>query len=484
MKPAERMRGVVHALGHNLASGVRLALFMRVDSQSFRVSATQLVLLVLVSAAIDIDADWLRATGDARFSLAGLQGELFALGLLALTAAVLAAARRERSLYLALPVVILASFPIVQVVHLLPDLPRAAARVSDLGRQVFDRALFTWMFIVAARAVYVAADPARHFRRVFAALGGLLVIAPIWLAPLAGPLEPWWREYDASASAGAMNPASEPVLAAQDFLMDRALDNLDDERRGITDLYFVGFAPDGRHPGFVSDVEAAQRAMNEYWNTAGRSVVLVNSPLTVAERPFATITNLRAALLEIGDLIDADDDIVMIYLAGSPGPGRTLAAVNPPLELVDMSPAGQRQQLDAAGIRFRVIVVSTCEAGAWIDELADQETAVIASSPAGVRGEDCRGGLVASRFGDAFFGAMAKTSDLASAFDAAKKRLAAIGAPAPVMSLGPGLAEHIKSLREHRGPITTAAKRSFPAAPFLFPRRGSAATIASAAVSR
>jgi hypothetical protein len=484
MKAIDEMRGVLHALGRNLASGLRLALFMRVDAQSFRVSATQLVLLVLVSAAIDIDADWLRATGDARFSVAGLQGELFALGLLALTSAVLAAARRERSLYLALPVVILASFPVVQVVHLLPDLSRAAARVSDLARHVFEVALYGWMFIVAARAVYVAADPGRGFRRAFAVLGGVLVIAPLWFAPFTGPLEPWWREYDAVTAAGAMNPASEPVLAAQDFLMDRALENLDDERRGVTDLYFVGFAPDGRHPGFVSDVEAAQRAMNEHWNTAGRSVVLVNSPLTVAERPFATITNLRAALLEIGDLIDADDDIVMIYLAGSPGPGRTLAAVNPPLDLVDLSPAGLRQLLDAAGIRFRIIVVSTCEAGAWTDELADEETAVIASSAAGIRGDDCRGGLVASRFGDAFFGAMAKTSDLGSAFDVAKKRLAAIGAPAPVLTLGPALAEHLKSLQQHRGPITTAAKRSFPAAPFLFPRRGSAATIASAAVSR
>jgi len=484
MSAAERMRGVLHALGHNLASGVRLALFMRVGAPSFRVSATQLVLLVLVSAAIDIDADWLRAAGDARFSMAGLQGELFALGLLALTSAVLAAARRERPLYLALPVVILASFPVVQVVHVLPDLPRAAARVSDLARRVFDVALYAWMLIVAARAVYVAGDPARRFGRAFAALGGVLVIAPIWFAPLAGPLAPWWREYDAVAAAGAMNPASEPVLAAQDFLMDRALDGLEDERRGVTDLYFVGFAPDGRHPGFVSDVEAAQRAMDQHWNTTGRSLVLVNSPLTVAERPFATITNLRAALLEIGDLIDADDDVVMIYLAGSPGAGKTLAAVNPPLELVDLSPAGLRQLLDAAGIRFRIVVVSTCEADAWTGELADDETAVIASSPSGVRADDCRGGLVASRFGDAFFGAMAKTSDLVGAFDVAKKRLAAIGAPAPVMTLGPGLAEHLKSLREHRGPVTTAANRSFPAAQFHFPRAASTATIASSAISR
>jgi hypothetical protein len=457
---------------------------MRVDAQSFGVSATQLVLLVLVSAAIDVDADWLRAAQDARFSAAGLQGELFALGLLALTSAVLAALRRERTLYLALPVVIFASFPIVQAVHLLPDLPRAAGRVSALARHVFDVALYAWMLVVAARAVYVACEPAGRHRRAFALFGGVLVVAPLWLAPLAGPLEPWWREYDPAAAAGAMNPASEPVLAAQDFLMDRALDGLEDERRGDIDLYFVGFAPDGRHPGFVSDVEAAQRAMDQHWNTAGRSLVLANSPLTVAERPFATITNLRAALLEIGDLVDTDDDIVMVYLAGSPGTGHALAAVNPPLELVDLSPAGLRQLLDAAGIRFRIVVVSTCEAGAWTDELADDDTAVIASSSASARADDCHGGLAASRFGDAFFGAMARTGDLGAAFENAKKRLAAIGAPSPVMSLGATLAQHLESLREHRGPAKTAENRPFPAARFPFPRAGSAATIASSGVSR
>ena len=477
------MRGVLHALGRNLASGLRLALFMRVDPQAFHVSAAQLVLLVLVSAAIDIAGDWLRAAADAHFSLAGLQAELFALGLLALTSALLAAARRERALYLALPVVVLASFPIVQVVHLVPGLPHATALVSDLAQQVFALALFAWMFIVAARAVHVATKPGGRHRRLFAMLGGAVVIAPIWFAPLAGPLEPWWREYDAAA-AGAMNPASEPVLAAQDFLMDRALDDLEDGRSGTTDLYFVGFAPDGRHPGFVSDVEAAQRAMNARWNSAGRSLVLVNSPLTVAERPFATITNLRSALLEIGDLIDADEDIVMVYLTGGPGAGTTLAAVNPPLELVNLSPAGLRQLLDAAGIRFRIVVVSTCRAGAWVDELSDDETAVIASSAAGVQGDDCHGGLVPTRFGDAFFAAMGRTNDLAGAFEAARKRLAALGAPVPTMTLGPVLAEHLKALQERRGTITTAANRSFPAAPSLFPRAEATATIASSRVSR
>jgi hypothetical protein len=174
------VRGALHALGRNLAAGLRLAFFMPVDAAAFRVSAAQLVLLVLVSAAIDVDADWLRAARDARFSVLGVHGELFALGLLALTAAVLAALRRDRTLYLWLPVVILASFPAIQVVHLLPDLPRQSAVVSGLTRDVFDAALFAWMLIVAMRAVFVCTDRAARHRRAFAVFGGIVVFAPIW----------------------------------------------------------------------------------------------------------------------------------------------------------------------------------------------------------------------------------------------------------------------------------------------------------------
>ena len=443
------MREALHALARNLIAGLRLALLMPVDRSAFRISAGQLVLLTVVSAAIDIDGDWMRAAHDVRFSLLGLHGELFALGLLVLSSALVATLRRDRDLYLALPVVILASFPALQIVQLLSDLPRAEPVVSAATRTIFEYVIYAWMALLAIRAVYVCADPQRPRRRAWALGGGLLVIAPIWLAPLIGPLDSWWRELDATqTSSDAISPASEAVLAAQQFMLDRALDDLEDERPGVTDLYFVGFAPDARRPGFVADVDAARRAMDERWNTSGRSVVLVNSPLTVAERPFATITHLREVLLEIGDIIDPDDDIVMIYLAGSSGKDHALTAVNPPLELVGLTPQGLQQLLDAAGIRWRIIVVSTCYAGAWVDALQDDETMVIASSAADVHGSDCTGGVAPTAFGDAFFGdAVRHTGDLAQAFAAARKTLAARHAAEPVMSIGPGIAERLKALR-------------------------------------
>jgi hypothetical protein len=443
------MRNALNALGRNLAAGLRLALFLRVDRNAFHVSVAQLVVIVFVSAAIDIDIDWMRAAHEARFSILGLHGELFALGLLTLSSAVIATLRRDRDMYLALPIVILASFPVIQVVHALPDMPGTGVAISDVVRRFFEYAIFAWMALLAMRAVFVCSDSRHRRRGAFAVGGGLLLIAPIWFAPLIGPLDPWWREYDpVQSERDAMSPASEPVLAAQDFMMDRALDQLDDERPGVTDLYFVGFAPDARRPGFVADVESARRAMDERWQTKGRSVVLVNSPLTVAERPFATITHLREVLLQIGDLIDADDDVVMVYLAGGSGPDHTLTAVNPPLELVSLSPQGLKQLLDAAGIRWRIVVVSTCYAGAWVDALKDDETAVIASSAADVRGSDCAGSVAPSSFGQAFFtDGMRRSDDVTRAFEVARKSLLDRHAPQPVMAVGPALDEHLKALR-------------------------------------
>src|SRR5882672_7755013 len=397
------MRAAIHALGRNLAAGLRLALFMPVERVAFRITPVQLLLTVVVSAAIDIDADWIRAGHETRFSILGLHGEIFALGLLVLTSVILAIARRDSELYLALPVVVLASFPAIQVVHVLPELPQVQPLVSARVREMLDYAVFAWMLLLAMRAVHVCIDPARPHRRAWAVAGGILLIAPIWFAPLIGPLDPWWRDNEAMQAADAVNPASEAVLAAQQFMMDRALDALEDERPGVTDIYFVGFAPDARRPGSVADVDIAQRAMDERWNTHGRSLVLVNSPLTVAERPFASITHLREVLLEIGDIIDADDDIVMVYLTGSTGNDHTLTAVNPPLDLVALSPQGLRQLFDAAGIRWKIVVVSACQSGAWIDALKDDETLVIVSSAADVRGGDCQEGARPTAFGEAFF---------------------------------------------------------------------------------
>jgi hypothetical protein len=293
-----------------------------------------------------------------------------------------------------------------------------------------------------------------------AVAGGLLVSVPLWFEPLAGPLDRWWTEADTQATDNASNPASEPVMAAQAFLLDRAIDALEEARAGVADLYFVGFAPDARRDGFRRELDEAQRVLDERFGTSGRSMLLLNNPATVAELPFATLTNLRRVLLDIGAEIDPDEDVVMIYLAAGSSDDHGLAAVHPPLELVSLTPEGLKQLLDSAGIRFRVIVVSTCAAGAWLDALQDDDTAVIVSARNDTRPAGCDGAEEPSSFSAALFERALRSADsLPAAFDLATRELAQSDGSGPELRMGPGIEAQLKRFTRGKPMRTAAAQR-------------------------
>ena len=156
---------------------------------------------------------------------------------------------------------------------------------------------------------------------------------PIWFGDVVYPSHPWWHgATDEQRSTDAeFNAASEVVLAAQTYILDNALDKMADERAGETDVYFVAFAPHGRSDAYRVDAEAAQHVMDSRWGTDGRSIVLVNNPKTLVTAPFATVTNLRETLNEIGGAIDQEDDVVMIYIASPIARNNQIAAEQPPL---------------------------------------------------------------------------------------------------------------------------------------------------------
>ena len=85
-----------------------------------------------MSALLDIVLDGLRAAPGAQFTLDGLGGELYALGLLMVTSG--DASRRvcaTTPLRRRCPIVVLAAFPLLQVVH---ALPRDRRRIVWPGR--------------------------------------------------------------------------------------------------------------------------------------------------------------------------------------------------------------------------------------------------------------------------------------------------------------------------------------------------------------
>jgi hypothetical protein len=358
---------------------------------------------------------------------------------------------------MSIPVLVLASVPIVQIVHYVPTWLTPGADMA-IVLMAFEYVVVAWLVFVLIRCVAVAFAPPPSFLWLRAILGGLLLASPIWLGDIVLPSQAWWRgATDERAPAGGeFNAGSEAVLAAQTYLLDNALEKIADERSGETDLYFVGFAPHGRSDAYRADAEAAQHVMDMRWGADSRSIVLVNNARTLVSAPFATITNLRETLNEIGGAINEEEDVVMIYLTGPTARNGKLAAEQPPLGLVELRPAGLKQLLDDAGIKWRIIVVAACYSGGFADALADEYTLVITSSNADAPGFGCDGRTPPTLFGEAFFQqGLAKANSFEGAFEIAKTRVrereseAGYSPPSdPQWKLGDPMAQKLKSLRK------------------------------------
>lgn len=459
-------------LSRNLIAGLRLALFMRVDRLRFRFDVAQLMLLFLASAIIDIVGDYMRAIPPREFAIEGLGSEIYSGGLLMLASAIVALLCRQRHLAMSIPLVVLASLPIVQLLHYVPSWLTLGPDMAE-PMLAFEYAIVTWIVLVLVRSVAVAFTPPPSFLWLRAILGGLLVATPIWFGNAIFANQPWFRGAgigEERAVTSEFNAGSEAVLAAQQYILDNALDRIADERAGETDLYFVGFAPHGRSDAYRADAEGAQHVMDTRWGSDGRSIVLVNNPNTLITAPFATVTNLRETLNEIGGAIDPEDDVVMLYVTSPTARNNHIAAEQPPLGLVELGPAGLKQLLDDAGIKWRIVVVSACYSGGFAETLADDYTLVITSSKADAPGFGCNGRTPPTLFGDALFQqGLGKVNTFEAAFEIAKAKVAerereAGYAPAsePQWSLGEEMAKKLKSLRKRGGSGATVLRAALP----------------------
>lgn len=438
----------------NLGAGLRVCTFRRASRLDFRIDYTQLLLLFALSAAIDVAGDWFRAVPPRSFSWLGGGAELYAAGLLLLTSALIAVLNRQRPAALAIPVIALASLPLVQAIHYIPYVLRAGGEFPE-GVLLAEYAIVLWIVLILVRSVALAFSPLPAFGWLRAIGGGLLLAAPIWVGDALLTGEPWWRGHqDEVAAPSDMNAGAEVVLAAQSFLLDHALEHLQDERPGRTDLYFVAFAPNARDDAFREQAERAQQVMDARWDTDGRSLVLVNNAQTLVTAPFATVTNLRETLNEIGEAMDTDDDVVMLFLTSTTAAGGKLAAQQPPLSLVELGPAGLKQLLEDAGIKWRIIVVSACDSGRFVEALRDENTLVITDTSASGAAFGCGNRTPTSQFADAFFGdGLGRSNTFDAAFATAKAKVAereqAAGytsASAPQFVMGAAMAEKIRTL--------------------------------------
>jgi hypothetical protein len=363
----------------------------------------QLLALFAFAALIDIGVDWVQRDPDAIFTMQGLVGEVFFGAILMLLATLLARAFRQPDYALALPVIVLASEWPLQIARAVGG---PLSELGFFGEMVRAQSIFTlWTLFWLWRASAVSLAPPRPHYGLRSVVAAAVLMSPMWLFTPLLPETSWWTS-DSTAEArdtGYPSPASEEALALQPRLLDKALTDLEDQRPDVTDLYFVGFAPDAAEDVFRKDVVAARDLFDERFDTDGRSVALINNPRTVLDTPLATVNNLRETLNEIGATIDRDDDVVLVFLESHGGRDYRLTAEFPPLELDELSPQVLREMLDQSGIKWRIVIVSACYSGGYVEPLKDDYTLIMTASAANRTSFGCGTDSNATFFAEALF---------------------------------------------------------------------------------
>lgn len=223
-------------------------------------------------------------------------------------------------------------------------------------------------------------------------------------------------------AAPAFDP--EAVMAAQPGLLQAATQSLAPQRPGHVDLYAVGFAGDGSEPVFRNEVDYFGDLMASRFGAEGRTLRLVNYPGTVEHTPLATLTNLRQALAAVARRMDTDEDVLLLFLTSHGSQDHRLAVDLDPLPLDQIEPEDLRQALDDAGIRWRVVVVSACYSGGFVDALDDPDTLVITAARADRTSFGCGNDSQITWFGKAFLAdALNRTRDFPEAFALASRQV-------------------------------------------------------------
>ena len=217
---------------------------------------------------------------------------------------------------------------------------------------------------------------------------------------------------------------SEEAFYAQSRVLNKALDSIQYGEFAQSHWYFLGVAGASYQDVFMSEIERIREQFDTRFGTFGRSMVLINNPMTRNVIPIASQTSIELALRRIGQRMNRESDVLFLYMT-SHGLKDHFEIENAPLDLNQVDPKWLRDTLDKSGIRWRVIVISACYSGSFVSALQDDNTLVITASAADRESFGCSNEADYTYFGRAFFDqAMREQNSFANAFNEAKVTVA------------------------------------------------------------
>jgi hypothetical protein len=251
------------------------------------------------------------------------------------------------------------------------------AAISPWADWAVSLALLAW-YEAAALSLSWRSSPARRRVKLAACALSLAATAAIQFSPTARMWYP--ARPEESTHEQQTLKLTQGLMESQPRLLAQQLDALRPSRPGAIDVYAITFAPYGAQDVFRRESQVVAEVMQQRFDSAGRTIQLVNHPRTADQWPWATPLNLERAIRRVAGLMDRMEDVLFIHLSSHGAQSGALSASLWPMEVEEVTPAMLRQWLDEAGIRWRVVSVSACHSGSWIEPLSGPGTLAMTAS--------------------------------------------------------------------------------------------------------
>jgi hypothetical protein len=212
----------------------------------------------------------------------------------------------------------------------------------------------------------------------------------------------------------------ERLLFEQSDRIDAVIAHLAGPTSPGPSAYMVGFAGVGEQRVFAGEIALAARVIGDRYGTASHTVLLVNDGRDLEAHPLATVSGLRRTLREIAARMDRNRDVLFLVLSSHGSDEPAISVSNGSLPLKQLTGEELAAALKDSGIRWKVIVISACHAGAFIPPLKDDGTIILTAAAADRTSFGCSSDRDLTYFGEAFFrDALPKAATLKEAFDQA-----------------------------------------------------------------
>jgi hypothetical protein len=262
---------------------------------------------------------------------------------------------------------------------------------------------------------------------VAAVAGFAFVVGFIWLTDALDVIPDVWAspEVEAAADNHDSQADAESLLFEQAARIDRALAAMGTDRSASPQAFFIGFAGVGEQKVFAQEIGLASRVLSERYGMNGRDLSLINDERDLEGAPLASVSGLKYALRGLATRMNVDRDVLFLSISSHGAQDPAIAVSNSQLPLNDLTDEDLAEALSDSAIKWRVIIISACYAGAYIDSLKNPQTIVITAAAADRTSFGCSNDRDLTYFGEAFYrDALPEARSLRDAFERAKSAIA------------------------------------------------------------